>query len=455
VKIEELLTRPEGKTLEFKQDLSSSQSIVKTVLAFANTAGGIIIIGVENNTKALIGLKDPLEEEERLSNIIADLVEPLLIPDIVIINWEGTTLLAVEVCLSSSRPHYLKSVGIDGGVYVRVGSTNRVADAALINELKRTAVKQSFDEEPLPDLNPEAVDLRVASGLFSGFRQWDQTMGETLNLLVRHQGHLVPSVGGILLFGKDREQYFPDAWIKCGRFAGTNKANILDQLDIHEHLPLSIEKAFEFVKKHASQSAEFGELQRKDVWNIPLIAVREALINAIVHADYSQSGAPIHVAIFDDRIEIENPGLLTPGLTIEDVRSGVSKLRNRVIGRVFRELNLIEQWGSGFQRMADSCREMSLPEPTFEEISMRFRVSINLKRIKIDTLLDEKEEMIMQIIFENEAKGGVSTKEISNKVGISDRAVRTRLSGMLKSGRIVTISKSAYDPNKRYLPAKE
>ncbi len=455
MRIEEILTRSEGKTLEFKQDLSSPQSIVRTIIAFANTAGGILLIGVENNTKALIGLKDPLEEEERLCNIIADSVEPLLIPDIVIINWEGTTLLAVEVCLSSSRPHYIKSVGVDGGVYVRVGSTNRLADADLINELKRSAVKRSFDEEAVPDLNPEAVDFRVASGLFPGLQQWNQTMAETLNLLVRHQGRLVPSVGGILLFGKMREQYFPDAWIKCGRFLGTNKATILDQLDIHEHLPLSIEKAFDFVKKHASQSAEFGELQRKDVWNIPLVAVREALINAVVHADYSQSGAPIHVAIYDDRIEIENQGLLTPGLTIEDIRSGVSKLRNRVIGRVFRELNLIEQWGSGFQRMADSCREMSLPEPNFEEVSLRFRVTINLNRMPKEKSLDEKEEMIMSIIIESEPKGGASTKEISKKVGISDRAVRSRLSGMVKSGRIVAISKSTYDPNKKYLPAKE
>jgi predicted HTH transcriptional regulator len=81
--------------------------------------------------------------------------------------------------------------------------------------------------------------------------------------------------------------------------------------------------------------------------------VREAVINAIVHADYSQIGAPLRVAIYDDRVEIENPGILLPGMTIEDVRQGVSKIRNRVIARVFRELGLIEQWGSGFRRILD------------------------------------------------------------------------------------------------------
>lgn len=274
-------------------------------------------------------------------------------------------------------------------------------------------------------------------------------------MLTQHQGRLVPTVGGMLLFGKLRERYFPDAWIQCGRFRGVDKAEIMDQLEVHEHLPIALEKAFDFIKKHGSRSAEFGDLQRKDVWSLPLIAIREALVNAIVHADYSQTGAPLRVAIYDDRIEIENQGLLAAGLTLEDVRGGVSKLRNRVIGRVFKELNLIEQWGSGFQRMVESCNEMNLPVPDIEEVATRFRVTFNLKRISEKTLLDEKDEKILKVIIDSEAKGGVSTKEISSIIGISDRSVRDHLSKMIKLGRIVAIAKSNYDPNKKYLPAKE
>jgi len=111
----------------------------------------------------------------------------------------------------------------------------------------------------------------------------------------------VPTVGGVLLFGTLRERYCPDVWVQCERFGGTDKARIIDQRDIRTHLPVALNDAFEFVKKHASRAAEFGELRRKDVWNIPLEAVREALTNAIVHTDYSQTGAPIRVAIFDDR----------------------------------------------------------------------------------------------------------------------------------------------------------
>ena len=371
MKIKELLARPEGKTLEFKQNLSGTKNILKTLTAFANTAGGVLLIGIEDESRAVLGVENPLDEEERLCNLISDSIEPRLVPNVEMLNWDGRTLLVVEVYPSPMRPHWLKSEGMENGVLVRVGSTNRQADGPLIAEMRRSALNLSYDEEPMPALNPEVLDFRVASGLFAGLREWNEHTPDTLRLITQYQGRLVPTIGGMLLFGSVRDRYFPDAWVQCGRFAGTDKARILDQQDIREHLPIALNEAFDFVRKHGVRSAEFEELRRRDVWNVPLDAIREALINAIVHADYAQIGAPIRVAIFDDRIEIENPGLLTGGLTIGDVQAGVSKLRNRVIGRVFKELNLIEQWGSGFQRMAASCLEMGLPEPVMEEITFQ------------------------------------------------------------------------------------
>lgn len=454
MKLEELLTRHEGKTLEFKQDLSSPKNILKTLTAFANTAGGVLLIGVADGSRAVLGLDNPLDEEERLCSLIADSIEPRLVPNVELVNWKGRNVLAVEVYPSALRPHWMKSLGIENGVLVRVGSTNRPADGALSAELRRSALNLSYDEEPMPEINPEALDLRVASGLLGGIREWNESRAETLNLVVRHQGRLVPTVGGVLLFGSMRERYFPDAWIQCGRFRGKDKAEILDQQEVKDHLPLALEKTDEFVRKHASRRAEFGELRRKDVWNVPLEAVREALTNAIVHADYAQAGAPIRVAIFDDRIEVENPGLLAPGMTVADIREGVSRLRNRVIGRVFKELNLIEQWGSGFQRMAASCRAANLPEPLLEEVAFRFRVTFRLERVAEQPEADATEQKIMELIRAGAAEGGVSTQQLSGQVGISDRSMRDRLAKLIKAGKIVAIGKSAYDPNKRYLPVK-
>ena len=213
----------------------------------------------------------------------------------------------------------------------------------------------SFDEQAIPDLNSEAIDFRAASELFAPYRQLTAQALSTLRITTEHQGHQVPTIGGLLLFGKDRFARFPDAWIQAGRFAGTNRARLIDSTEIRSFLPRAADEAIAFAQKHLTRESIIEGLRREDRWSVPMVAIREALMNAIVHADYAQQGAPIRIAVFDDRIEIENPGLLPFGLTIEDIRQGVSKLRNRVIGRVFHELHLIEQWGSGIQRMTAAC----------------------------------------------------------------------------------------------------
>src|SRR5262249_16314293 len=148
----------------------------------------------------------------------------------------------------------------------------------------------------------------------------------------------VPTAGGMILFGKDRLKYFPDAWIQVGRFAGHTKTKIFDTQQITSYPILAIDEVMNFVKKHAMHGIEISGIRHVETWNLPLIAIREAIINAVVHADYAQQGAPIRLAIFDDRIEIENPGLLLFGLTVEEIKQGVSKLRNRVLGQVFYRL---------------------------------------------------------------------------------------------------------------------
>jgi predicted HTH transcriptional regulator len=375
--IDEILGLPEGKTLEFKRDLSSPKPLLKTLVAFANTAGGRLIVGVGDD-KTVIGVGDPLDEEEKLSNLIADSIAPRLVPNIELTTVDGKTLLLVEVFLSSSRPHFLKVEGPEAGVYVRLGSSNRQADRELVGELRRSVEGPSFDEMPMPELSVDDLDLAAASQLFGKNRPLDEAKLITLRLLCRHQGRLVPTKGAVLLFGKERLMHFPDAWVQCGRFHGTEKINIFDHIEIDQPLPKALDDIMLFLKKHAYRGADLSEIRRKDVWSIPLSILREVVINALVHTDYSQRGAPIRVVFLDDRIEVENPGILLPGLTVEDVKQGTSKIRNNVIARVFRELNLIEQWGTGVQRIFAEAVELGLPEPTITEIGMRVRFSVPL-----------------------------------------------------------------------------
>lgn len=125
--IESLLGGPEGKTVEFKRNLSSPKPLLKTLVAFANTAGGRLVIGV-GDRREIVGVEDPLAEEERLCNLIADSISPKLVPNVELTTVEGKTLLIVEVFLSGTRPHFLCAEGFESGVYVRLGSTNRQAD---------------------------------------------------------------------------------------------------------------------------------------------------------------------------------------------------------------------------------------------------------------------------------------------------------------------------------------
>jgi predicted HTH transcriptional regulator len=364
--ITDILNADEGKTLEFKQGLASPRNLLKTLVAFANSAGGKIIIGVADKTREPVGIDNPLDEEERLCNLIADSITPRLVPNVEMVTVECKTLLVIEVFPSNSRPHFLRSEGPETGVYVRLGSTNRQADRELIGELRRSAEGVAFDELPMPELSVDDLDIEAAQQAFGDLRKLDEQALLTLKVLTRHQNRPAPTKGGILLFGRQRTQHFPDAWIQCGRFYGTEKIDIYDQADIDVSLPKAVDDVLLFLKKHAYRTADLSEVRRKDVWSIPLGILREVVINAIVHSDYSQRGGPIRVVFLDDRIEVESLGILLPGLTVEEMKQGTSRIRNPVIARVFKELNLIEQWGTGVRRIFAEAKELGLPEPKIE-----------------------------------------------------------------------------------------
>ena len=446
----DLLRRSEGKTLEFKRDLSSPKGVLRTIVAFANTSGGALLIGVEDKSGNVVGVPNPLDLEERLASLISDSISPRLVPELEILPWRQTQLLGIQVYPSSNRPHFLESEGPEAGAYVRVGSTNRHADQELIEAMRRFTRGESYDEQAMPDLNSEEVDFRAASELFAHVRRLKRRDLETLRLVTPHQGRQVPTVGGVLLFGKNRERHFPDAWVQAGRFRGTDKTHIDDHVEIRLHLPETIEAAVKFINKHTLHGVEIGTVRRIERWSLPPAAVRETVINALVHADYAQRGAPIRISIYDDRLEIENPGLLPFGLTVDDLRRGISKLRNRVIGRVFHELGLVEQWGSGIQRIITTCREAGLSDPEFEELGTRFRVTIRTIR-RAKPTADSTDQRILEMLDRGE---GLATQEIASAIGLSSRATRTRLAKLVDRGLVREIGTSAQDPKRRYFSCR-
>lgn len=271
-----------------------------------------------------------------------------------------------------------------------------------------------------------------------------------------HRGRIVPTIGGVLLIGKDRLGTFPDAHMRAARFGGTTRAEILDMQDISVPLPRIVDEAIAFVQKHTSRRGVFGGIRRIDQWTIPVEALREIIINALLHADYSQVGAPLRLALYDDRLEVENPGLLPAGTTIEDLKRGISRPRNHVLARVFRELDLIEQWGTGVRRMTEACVTAGLPEPEFEEIATHFRVTVRMSaspqtkgRRQTSAGLSNRDSAALAFLTER-GKTGASVQELTSHLGVTLKTARTALKRLVDRGLAAVVGSNAQDPQRRY-----
>ncbi|MBF0696727.1 ATP-binding protein [Actinomyces bowdenii] len=366
------VTDREGKTLELKRDLSSPAGPLRTIVAFANSAGGRLVVGVEDDG-TVVGVADPLAEEERVASLISDRISPQLVPAIDLVTLGDATVLVVDVPLSTRRPHYLTRQGPEAGVYVRLGSTTRQADPALVAELERNARGIAFEDLPEPRASLEGLDLASLSDLRGRPTSVDDLLA--LGLAVRHGTGIVPTNAGILAACPDPTRFLPSAWVQCGRLRGPHGTDIFDQTEIHGPMPLAVDQAMNFLLKHAYKTAVFGEVRRRDVYSIPVEPIREVIVNALVHASYAERGTPIRIGFYDDRIQVDSPGLLLPGMTVETMRR-VSRLRNPALARIFREAGIMEQWGTGVQRVFAQVAEAGLPEPVIEEVQDRVRVTI-------------------------------------------------------------------------------
>jgi len=430
--IEKLLIQPESKTLEFKKDLTSLDPILKTIVAFANTAGGILIIGRAPDGQ-LTGLKDVLKAEETLANSIADSIRPSILPEIEIITVDKKDLLVVQVS-HWKAPFYLKKEGTPRGVYIRLGSTSRPASPELLAELQRSVLNLYFDQQPLTELSKDALLIDKALETLHA----TEAKLRSLGILVPTAKGLVPSIGGLILFGREevRSALVPDARVSLARFLGSNKTTILDRLEVEGSIIDAVEEVAKFIRRNTRLSAEIKTMKRKDIPEYPPEAVREALINALAHTDYSMTGSHIQIAIFDDRLEIQNPGMLPFGFTIEDLKAGVSRIRNRVIVRTFHILELMEEWGSGYRRILDVCDAGGYPHPTWQELGTMMKVTFYPKpptsqrsqiipEEKVEELTD-RERAILQLF---NPKTSLHFREIFERLTppISERMLRYNL----------------------------
>lgn len=199
---------------------------------------------------------------------------------------------------------------------------------------------------------------------------------QKLELFKTEQGQELPTNALILLSDDElKKQTFPYAKIECARFKGIVPGNFIDQKTINLNIGEQAEQAYQFILRHISQgTTDYRGVFRNDRWEYPIVAIREVIRNAVIHRDYSLSGKDIKVAIFDNKVEITSPGKLMPTVDFNDMDSGQSDIRNKILAPVFKRLGIIEQWGNGLRLIAREMQSYPEIELSWKEPGIAFRV---------------------------------------------------------------------------------
>ena len=324
------------------------------------------------------------------ASIAAHILRQLL-QNITLQTVDGKTVIVVEVSEGRQRPYYIKALGRESGVYVRVAGTTRLADAYMVKELLFEGSNRYYDQALCPGLNitDEDIDALCKAMKEQAVRN---AHNEEQKASIKDIGRQQLRSWGVLI-ERDGKDYPSNAFAiltgsgglhvatQCGVFKGTTKAVFVDRREYTGPLWEQIDEAFQFVLRNIHLGATIVGIYRQDVYEIPLDAIRELIVNAMVHRSYLDHGT-IQVAVYDNRLEITSPGKLPMGQTMERMKEGYSKIRNEALAHAFAYMNLIEHWGSGIPRIIDKVKAAGLREPEFigGEVDLR----INVYRRQVD-----------------------------------------------------------------------
>ena len=396
----------ENTECEYKE--KESEGLYKTISAFSNTNGGCIIIGI-NDKKELVGFSIDNKALEAIINKINDTMG--VQPEFETIDENGIKLLKITVQKSSNAIPY------KGIYYKRVGNTTREMPK---EELKRIFTKDIYwdgltNNCTLDDIDEKTVKLFLKSAVSKG-RLPDDALNESIENLLKRLELITPdnklTNGAVILFGKNPQKHFINTSIRIGLFKGLDDTLIIGDKEIEGNLFNQAIEAETAIKSYINVRYNIKDFQRDDIWDYPLIALRETVLNAIIHRDYHDFSSPVFVKIYDDRIWFYNSGNLY-GITMEQLRTAhPSKSRNPLIMKIFHLSGLVERFGSGILRMENSCRQMGIPAPELKEEGNGFTVTY-LKEYKN---INERQKKAVKYIFEN---GFITTKIYQNLTGAS------------------------------------
>lgn len=383
----EMLLSGESKAVEYKAERpGNSKSYVKSVVAFSNARGGVIVFGVDDKTREIIGIPSDrvFSDMDAISNAVMDSVAPQVMPDISVTTVRGKTLILLEVPAGRSCPYYIKSEGLENGVYVRVGATTRHADLEWARVLGQECASGGFDRLPrrgatvtedqinaLCERMYEVALSRASEDRRGFIRKVSKSQLVSWGVLCERDGELLPTNAFLILTG-DSELVRP---LQCAVFKDDSRATFLDRRDVSGDLMAQIDGAYLYALEKMNMGADLDGVVRRDVYEIPAWSVREVITNAVLHRSYVERSST-QVALYADRLEVSSPGGVVRGFTLERAMQGESRPRNEALAQAFLYMNLIESWGSGIPRVNRECAEAGLRKPEFADIDGLLRVNL-------------------------------------------------------------------------------
>ena len=433
------MTFRESETVELKAIVI--EDIKKEIIAFANCAGGKLYIGVADNGE-IVGVDNADEVTQQISNMVRDAIKPdvTMFVHYDTIEQNGSHIVVVDVQRGTNRPYYLAKKGLrPEGVYVRQGTSSVPATDTAIRQMIKETDGDSFEE--MRSLNQELTFTAADKEFVTRSIPFEQPQKQTLKLLTADG---VYTNLGLLLSDQCVHT------IKVAVFEGTDQSVFKDRHEFTGSLMQQLNDVYGYIDMNNQTRATFDKLLRIDQRAYPEIAVREALLNLLVHRDYSFRASAL-ISIYTDRIEFVSIGGLVPGVTLNDVLMGVSVCRNTNLANVFYRLQLIEAYGTGMQKIMTAYKDKNCT-PQIETSDNAFKIilpNLNVAATAVTKAVSNDEETVLNIAKE---KGTMTRADVETALGVG-RSTATRLiKRMLDSGLIV---QSGNGKNTKYSPANK
>lgn len=416
----------ENERTEYKREFTDD--IAKEVVAFANTEGGKIYVGVNDD-----GTPAPLENTDDTYTRITNSVRDSIAPDVTMFTKYSLNdgVIKVNVSEGSSKPYYLKSKGLKpSGVYIRQGASSVQASPEQIRRMIKLSDRDSYEE--MRSLEQE-LTFKIAAETFERHGiPFSEDKYKALGI-VNVNDELFTNLGLII---SDQCKHT----IKAAVFADEENLSFIDHKEFGGSVFSQIENAFEYIMLNNKSRSVFSGIERIDIPDYPEAAVREALLNAVVHRDYGFSGSII-ININSKGIDIISIGGLVSGLSEEDIMNGISQPRNRNLAEMFHRLKYIESYGTGIRRILSIYSDQTV-KPQITITPNSFRVTLPNRNIG-KTANQDIPSQCQAVIDYLKDNGSMTEEELQELLGIKKTRAFNLYKSMEKDGLIAVLGKGA------------